>query len=81
MGLAGYPHAEMPPEKPLCFEQMKELARKLSHGHSALRVDFYEVDGKIYFGELTFFSAGGIIPFDPECWDEIFGQWLQLPNK
>lgn len=81
MCLLGYHCADVPPEKPRCFEQMKVLASQLAQGIPEVRVDFYEVDGNIYFGELTFFSAGGIIPFDPECWDEIFGQWLQLPNK
>ena len=81
MCLLGYHCADVPPEKPRCYEQMKVLASQLAQGIPEVRVDFYEVDGNIYFGELTFFSAGGIIPFDPECWDEIFGQWLQLPNK
>lgn len=69
------------PEKPVCFEEMKILASKLSKGIPQVRVDFYEVNGKVYFGELTFFHHGGIVPFKPEKWDYIFGSWIKLPEK
>lgn len=69
------------PEKPKCFEEMKMLASKLSKGIPQVRVDFYEVDGKVYFGELTFFHHGGIVPFTPEKWDYIFGSWIKLPER
>ncbi len=77
----GHPNAEIPPQKPQTFEKMRELAGKLSEGIPQLRVDFYEVNGKIYFGELTFYHWSGMVPFDPEEWDEIFGSWIQLPQK
>ena len=55
--------AEAPPDftlpKPACIDKMFELAEELSRGFPYLRVDFYEVNGKIYFGELTFFPASG----------------------
>lgn len=73
--------APVPPEKPENFERMKELAAKLSAGTAQLRVDFYEVDGKVYFGEMTFFHCSGMAPFHPEQWDSIFGDWLTLPPK
>ncbi len=69
------------PEKPVCFEEMKSLASKLSKGIPQVRVDFYEVDGKVYFGELTFFHHGGIVPFTPEKWDYTFGSWIKLPKE
>lgn len=69
------------PEKPKNFEVMKELAAKLSEGTPQLRVDFYEVDGKVYFGEMTFFHCSGMVPFHPEEWDKIFGDWVILPPK
>ena len=69
------------PEKPICFEEMKSLASKLSNGLPQVRVDFYEVNGKVFFGELTFFHHGGIVPFSPEKWDYIFGSWIKLPEK
>lgn len=73
--------APVPPEKPENFERMKELAAKLSAGTPQLRVDFYEVDGKVYFGEMTFFHCSGMESFHPEEWDQIFGDWVQLPVK
>lgn len=73
--------APVPPEKPKNFELMKELAAKLSAGTPQLRVDFYEVDGKVYFGEMTFFHCSGLAPFHPNEWDEIFGSWVTLPPK
>lgn len=69
------------PEKPECFEQMKELAEKLATELPYVRVDFYEVNGKIFFGELTFFHHSGLVPFYPEQWDAIFGSWINLPEK
>lgn len=69
------------PEKPINFERMQELAAKLSAGTPQLRVDFYEVDGKVYFGEMTFFHCSGLEAFHPEQWDRIFGDWVTLPPK
>lgn len=71
--------APVPPEKPQNFEKMKQLAAVLSEGTPQLRVDFYEVDGKIYFGEMTFFHCSGMEAFHPEEWDKIFGSWVELP--
>lgn len=71
--------ADVLPEKPANFELMKELAAKLSQGTPQLRVDFYEVDGKVYFGEMTFFHCSGFEKFSPEKWDTIFGEWITLP--
>ena len=67
--------------KPEHFEKMKELASKLSKGYPQLRVDFYNINGYIYFGELTLFHHGGVIPFHPESWDSVFGGWIKLPPK
>lgn len=77
----GHDNAVVPPERPVCFEKMKELATILSEGIPHVRVDLYEVDGKVYFGEMTFFHFGGFVPFEPEEWDKIFGSWLFLPEK
>lgn len=73
-----YPNSDVPVRKPKSFELMKELAAKLSEGLRHVRVDFYEVDGKVYFGEITFFHHGGTTPFVPEKWDRIFGDWLRI---
>lgn len=77
----GHPNAEVLPQKPECFEEMRALSEKLSAGIPHLRVDFYEVNGKIYFGELTFFHWSGMVPFDPEEWDYKIGSWLKLPQR
>lgn len=66
-------------KKPLNFELMKSFAEKLSIGIPHLRVDFYEVDGKPYFGELTFFHWSGLVPFNPPEWDYTLGSWIKLP--
>ena len=76
----GHPNSSKNIQKPEHFELMIELAKKLSEGLPHVRVDFYESEGKIYFGELTFFHMGGIVPFKPEEWDYKFGEWLKLPN-
>lgn len=77
----GHENAAVLPEKPICFEEMKRLAAVLSEGLPHARIDFYEVDGKIYFGEITFFHHGGWTRFDPEEWDYTFGSWIKLPEK
>ena len=77
----GHPNAKVLPEKPQCFDEMKELAAKLSKGIPHVRVDFYEVNGKVYFGELTFFHFCGLVPFEPEEWDFKLGSWIELPME
>ena len=77
----GHPNAAVCPEKPSQLELMKTLAEKLSKGMPHLRVDFYEVDGKVYFGELTFFHFSGNVPFEPNEWDYKLGQWIELPEQ
>jgi len=68
------------PEKPASFKKMIQLASILSSGLPQIRVDFYEVDGKPLFGELTFSHFSGMVPFDPPEWDHIFGDWIRLPE-
>lgn len=77
----GYDHADVPPEKPKNYEKMFELAEKLAAGTPELRVDFYEVDGRIYFGELTFFDGSGFDKIEPKCFDELLGSWIKLPRN
>ena len=77
----GHPNASKIPEKPKCFEEMKKLACNLSVGIPHVRVDFYEVNGKTFFGELTFSHWSGFVPFSPEEWDRKFGEWIILPKK
>lgn len=44
-------------------------------------MDFYDINGKVYFGELTFYHFSGFEKFEPEEYDEIFGKWIKLPLK
>ena len=77
----GHPNSKTPPQKPQNFDKMIELARKLSQGEAFVRVDLYNIRGKIYFGEYTFFHFSGLTPFEPEEWDEKFGDMIELPNS
>ena len=71
-------NAPISPEKPKNFELMVELARKLAQGTKHLRVDFYEVNGHVYSGELTFFHCGGLQEFKTTEWERIMGDWIKL---
>lgn len=68
------------PPKPEKFDEMIELATVLSKNLKFLRVDFYEVDGSIYFGELTFFPGSGYTKINPVEWDYKLGEMINL-NK
>ena len=68
-------------EKPINFEKMIELARLLSKDIPHIRVDFYSINEKIYFGELTFYHGAGLEKFTPNEYDKILGNWINLPNK
>ena len=67
--------------KPVTFDKMIELSKVLSKGLPHVRVDFYEVNGHLYFGEMTFYHFSGFMPFQPAKWDDIFGEWLKLPQR
>ena len=67
-------------EKPSTFNEMREIAEKLSAGIPHVRVDLYESAGKVFFGELTFYDSSGTEKIDPPEWDEIIGSWLELPE-
>ena len=66
--------------KPEELPEMLALAEKLSENIPFLRVDFYIIEHKVYFSELTFFPASGFKKFVPEKWDEVLGSWLELPQ-
>ena len=73
------PKFEHQVEIPKELEEMISLAERLAEGIPFVRVDFYDVDSKIYFGELTFFPATGFGRFTDDKWDSILGDWLELP--
>lgn len=74
------PNSEEIHEKPKYFEEMKLIARKLSSNTCFLRVDFYVINNKLYFGELTFFHMSGFAPVNPEEWSYKLGDWIKLPE-
>lgn len=73
-----HPNADKPIQKPEKFEMMKEIAAKLSKGMRHVRIDLYELNGKIYFGEYTFFHGGGFQLCHPEKWELKLGDWIDL---
>lgn len=74
----GHPNSLKHIEKPLGFEKMKELAAKLSQNITHVRVDFYDINGIVYFGEMTFFHWSGFVPFEPEEWDAKLGDLIKI---
>jgi len=74
----GHPNSKREIVRPENYEMMKKIAEKLSKGRKHIRVDLYNINGKIYFGELTFAHFCGWVPFEPEEWDYIFGSWINL---
>ena len=77
--LNGHPNADVWPTKTENFDEMIQVAERLSQGMPHVRVDLYNCNGKIYFGELTFFHWSGMVPFEPVEWDYKFGEYLKLP--
>ena len=77
----GHEHAKNTPAKPKGFDTMVKLAHKLSAGIPHVRVDFYDINGHVYFGELTFYHWSGFVPFNPTDWDSKIGEWLKLPKN
>lgn len=77
----GYPNSKKLPSKPLSFDKMVKIAEQVTKNIPEARVDFYEVNGKAYFGEITFFDGSGMERFNPDTWDKKFGEWLKLPEN
>ena len=66
--------------KPVNFELMKKLAEILAYDIPFVRVDFYEINDKVYFGELTFYPGAGMEEFYPEKYDRVLGDWINIPR-
>lgn len=73
-----YPPLEGKLDKPQNYERMLDLAELLSREFAHVRMDFYNVDGKIYFGEYTFTPASGFQKFIPDQYDELIGSYWDL---
>jgi hypothetical protein len=65
-------------DPPATFDKMKEIAKEISKRFKYVRVDFYDVDGKLYFGEITLHHGSGFNPFTPSEYDLRYGQLLKL---
>ena len=74
----GFPHSETEIMQPRTFCRMQQMARILSNSIPFVRIDFYEVNRKAYFGEITFFPASGCGKFMPDQWNYTLGNWIQL---
>ncbi len=73
-----YKKMDVIPERPKNFEKMKEFSKILSKDTPHLRVDWYEINGHLYFGELTFITCSGLIPFKNIEDDKLLGSYLDL---
>ncbi len=65
-------------KRPVNFDKMKEIAKKLSKDMPFLRVDLYEINGKIYFGEMTFYPNAGFEKFEPEEFNRKLGDLINI---
>lgn len=78
--MVGHPNAHKQIIKPENFELMIEIVQKIASKLQLqqIRIDMYNVNGQVYFGELTFFHDSGFSPFQPKEWDMIMGEWIKL---
>ena len=76
-----YKCSDTPIAKPKMYDTMVKLAEQLSKDIPFVRVDFYEIDGHLYFGELTFFHHGGLGEIHPDEYKIILGDKIILPSK
>lgn len=74
-----FPNSGIPTERPKNFEKMVELVTILAQDFSHVRVDLYNIDGDIFFGELTFCESSGFCAFTPDQYDIILGDLWKLP--
>ncbi|MFB9861021.1 ATP-grasp fold amidoligase family protein [Salinicoccus siamensis] len=65
--------------KPINYEKMIEIAEALSKDFPHVRIDLYNIEGKIYFGEMTFFHGSGYVEFEPDEFDYILGEKFKVP--
>ena len=82
LNLTNHWHSNAPvtPRKPYSFDTMIELAKILSTGIPHVRVDFYEMNGRVYFGEMTFYNNSGFLKIHPDDWEIEWGNLIRLPQ-
>lgn len=77
----GYPYTEDHIDRPALLSEMLSLSSVLADGVPQIRVDWYIADGKLYFGELTFFDGAGFSFWEPEEWELKLGDMIVLPTN
>ena len=73
-----HPQSDRPIPCPASFGQMKELATRLSRGMKFVRIDLYEINGRVYFSEYTIYHAGGFWPMAPMEWEYRLGDLIRI---
>ncbi len=76
-----HPNSKKQVEKPKKFDEMIDIAEKLSKGMPFARIDLYDINDEIFFGEITFFPATGTQGFEPDEIDFKLGEKIVLPDK
>lgn len=76
----GYPRCSTHVNRPKNFDRMKDLARQLAINIPFIRIDFYEVNGQVYFGEFTFYDYAGFRPFATNEQELMLGKMIDLSN-
>ena len=75
-----YKQLDYTPQKPKNWDKMIKYSRILSKNIPHVRVDWYEINGNLYFGELTFSTCSGFIQFEDDKWDQILGDYIKINN-
>jgi hypothetical protein len=76
-----YPNSEKEITRPAAFNEMIHIAEKLAAPFPLVRVDLYNVEDRVLFGELTFYPSNGMLRFEPVEWDYRIGELLKLPVR
>lgn len=76
---SGMPKLREPLPKPEKYEEMLKIASELARDFTFIRVDLYYIEGKIYFGELSFYPNNGFVKYETDEMDKIFGEKIVLP--
>ena len=75
-----YPFAKKGKSRPRNYDKMLKFAALLAEDEPFIRVDFYEIEDKVYFGEMTFYPTSGFGGFQPAFYDEEIGNMIKLPS-
>ena len=73
-----YPVSKKTIKKPKNLKKMIDLSERLSSGLPFVRIDWYEINGKLFFGEYTFYPGAGLEEFTPDKWDDKLGDLIDL---